>query len=261
MASIHSLLVAPLALASLAAPATAALKHETLTYQYGGETFRGALVYDDAIPGKRPGVLVVHEWMGLVPLTRQKAEEVAKLGYVALAADMYGEGRTAKNTQEAALWAGALRQDRALMRARANAALEALGRHARVDGQRLAVMGYCFGGGVALELARSGAPLRGAVSFHGNLDTPHPADARNIKGQVLVLHGADDPHVSAEQVAAFESEMRNAKVDWQLNAYGGAVHSFTNPQAGNDPSKGSAYNEKADKRSWEALTSFLKRIF
>jgi dienelactone hydrolase len=261
MGSSTSLLLFPIVLASLALPAAAALKHEPLVYQHGGVTFRGALVYDDAIKGKRPGVMVVPEWMGLVSLTRQKAEEVAKLGYVALAVDMYGEGKTAKDSQEAAQLAGALRRDRPLMRARAQAALEALRRHARVDGDRLAVMGYCFGGGVALELARSGAPLRGTVSFHGNLDTPNPADARNIKGQVLVLHGADDPLVPAEQVAAFQSEMRNAKVDWQMNSYGGAVHSFTNPQAGNDPSKGVAYNEKADKRSWEALSSFLKRIF
>lgn len=253
--------LATLLLGGLVAPAAAAIKHEPLTYQHGGVTFRGDLVYDDAVQGKRPGVLVVPEWMGLVPLTRQKAEEVAKLGYVALAVDMYGEGKTAANPQEAGQLAGALRQDRPLMRARAQAALEALRRQARVDGDRLAVMGYCFGGGVALELARSGAPLRGTVSFHGNLDTPNPADARNIKGQVLVLHGADDPLVPAEQVAAFQSEMRHAKVDWQMNSYGGAVHSFTNPQAGSDPSKGVAYNEKADKRSWEALTSFLKRIF
>ncbi len=255
------LLVAPFVLAALAAPAAAAIQHETLTYQHAGQTFKGDLVYDDAIATKRPGVLVVHEWKGLVPLTRRQAEAVAKLGYVALAADMYGDGRMAKDNQEAAKWATALRQDRPLMRARAQAALDALKKHPRVDGDRLAAMGYCFGGGVALELARSGAPLRGTVSFHGNLDTPNPADARNIKGQVLVLHGADDPMVPAEQVAAFQSEMRNAKVDWQMNTYGGAVHSFTNPESGNDPSKGVAYNEKADKRSWEALTSFLKRIF
>jgi dienelactone hydrolase len=261
MSHVNSLLLAPLLLAGLAAPAAAAIRHEPLTYQHAGQTFRGDLVYDDAVPGRRPGVLVVHEWMGLVPLTRQKAEAVAKLGYVALAADMYGEGRTAKNTQEASQWATALRQDRPLMRARARAGLEALRNHPLVDGAKVAAMGYCFGGGVALELARSGAPLRGTVSFHGNLDTPNPADARNLKGQVLVLHGADDPFVPAEQVAAFQSEMRRAKIDWQMNSYGGAVHSFTNPDAGNDPSKGAAYDEQADRRSWEALKSFLQRIF
>lgn len=261
MSPTKTLVLASLFVGGLVSPAAAVIKQEPLTYQHGGVTFRGVLVYDDAQKGKRPGVMVVPEWMGLVPLTRQKAEEVAKLGYVALAVDMYGEGKVAANAQEASQLAGALRQDRPLMRARAQAAFEALRRHARVDGDRLAVMGYCFGGGVALELARHGAPLRGTVSFHGNLDTPNPADARNIKGQVLVLHGADDPLVPAEQVAAFQSEMRNAKVDWQMNSYGGAVHSFTNPQAGNAPSKGVAYNEKADKRSWEALKSFLARIF
>ena len=261
MAISKPLVLVPALLAALAAPAAAAIKQEPMTYQHGGQTFRGTLVYDDAVQGKRPGVLVVHEWMGLVPLTRQHAEKVAKMGYVVLAADMYGNGKTAKDTQEAGQLAGALRQDRPLMRARAQAALDALRKHPRVDGEKLAAMGFCFGGGVALELARSGAPLRGTVSFHGNLDTPNPADARNIKGQVLVLHGADDPFVPAEQVSAFETEMRNAKVDWQLNSYGGAVHSFTNPQAGNDPSKGSAYNEKAATRSFEALDAFLKRIF
>jgi dienelactone hydrolase len=261
MSLLKPLRVAPLLVLSLAAPAVAAIKHESLTYQHGGQTFRGDLVYDDAVAGRRPGVLVVHEWMGLVPLTRQKAEAVAKLGYVALAADMYGDGRTAKDAKEAGQWATALRQDRALMRARAQAGLEALKAHPRVDGAKLAAMGYCFGGGVALELARSGAPLRGTVSFHGNLDTPNPADARNIKGQVLALHGADDPFVPPAEVSAFQAEMRSAKVDWQMNSYGGAVHSFTNPAAGNDPSKGAAYNEKADRRSWEALTDFLRRIF
>lgn len=261
MMPVKSLLLASFLLAGFTAPAAALIKHEPLTYQHAGQTFRGDLVYDDAFAGRRPGVLIIHEWMGLVPLTRQKAEAVAKLGYVALATDMYGEGRTAKNTQEASQWATALRQDRALMRARARAGLEALRNHPRVDGTKVAAMGYCFGGGVALELARSGAPLRGTVSFHGNLDTPNPADARNIKGQVLILHGADDPLVPAEQVAAFHTEMRNAKVDWQMNTYGGAVHSFTNPEAGNDPSKGVAYDEKADRRSWEALKRFLQRVF
>lgn len=261
MALSKPLALVPLLLTALAMPAAAAIKADPLTYQHDGKTFRGVLVYDEAVTDKRPGVLVVHEWMGLVPLTRQHAEKVAKMGYVVLAADMYGDGKVAKDTQEASQWATALRQDRPEMRARARAALEALRRHPRVDGDRLAAMGFCFGGGVSLELARSGAPLRGTVSVHGNLDTPNPADARNIQGQVLVLHGADDPFVPAEQVEAFQREMRDAKVDWQMNAYGNAVHSFTNPQAGNDPSKGAAYDEKAAVRSFQDLEAFLKRVF
>jgi dienelactone hydrolase len=129
------------------------------------------------------------------------------------------------------------------------------------DSNRIAAIGYCFGGGTVLELARSGANIAGVVSFHGNLDTPNPSDAKAIKAKVLVLHGANDPYVPAEQVAAFESEMRQADVDWQLMAYGGVVHSFTNPEAGNDPSKGVAYNEAADKRSWAAMKQFFAEIF
>jgi dienelactone hydrolase len=130
-----------------------------------------------------------------------------------------------------------------------------------VDGKRLAAIGYCFGGTTVLELARSGAEVRGVVSFHGGLDTPNPGDAKNIKGAVLALHGADDPHVPPRQVAAFEEEMRSAGVDWQMIVYGGAVHGFTNPANGSNPSTGVAYDEKADRRSWEAMRSFFTEIF
>jgi dienelactone hydrolase len=139
------------------------------------------------------------------------------------------------------------------MRSRANAGLEVLRNHPLADVNRIAAIGYCFGGTVVLEMARSGAELAGVVSFHGGLSTPNPSDAKNIKGKVLVLHGADDPAVPPDQVIAFQDELRKAGVDWQMVSYGGAVHSFTNPEAGNDPSRGAAYNEKADKRSWEAM--------
>lgn len=147
------------------------------------------------------------------------------------------------------------------MRSRANAGLEILKKHRLADAKHTAAIGYCFGGGTALELARSGADLSGAVSFHGNLDTPNPDDARNIKGKVLVLHGGDDPFVPSNQVVAFQDEMRKAGVDWHMITYGGAVHSFTNPEAGSDNSKGAAYNEKADKRSWEAMRQFFIELF
>ena len=148
-----------------------------------------------------------------------------------------------------------------MIRARANAGLDTLAASPLVDTSRLAVIGYCFGGTAALELARSGANLLGTVSFHGGLDTPNPADARNIRGKVLALHGADDPHVPPEQVAAFQQEMRQAKVDWEMVYYGGAVHAFTNPDSGNDPSKGVAYNAEADRRSWEEMKLFFAEIF
>jgi dienelactone hydrolase len=139
--------------------------------------------------------------------------------------------------------------------------LEALKNHPLVDPNRVAAIGYCFGGGTVLELARSGAELAGVVSFHGNLNTPNPEDAKNINCKVLALHGADDPHVPQEHVLAFQDEMRSGGVDWQMVLYGGAVHSFTNPASGNDPSKGVAYNERADRRSWRAMKSFFAELF
>jgi dienelactone hydrolase len=186
---------------------------------------------------------------------------LASLGYVALAIDMYGKGVRPQSNEEAGKQAGIYKSDRKLMRSRAQAGLDFLRKHELVDVTRLAAIGFCFGGTTVLELARSGAELDGVVSFHGGLDTPNPADAENIKCKILVLHGGDDPFVPKEHVEAFEEEMRQAGVDWQLIAYGGAVHSFTNPAAGNDNSKGAAYNETADKRSWQALQDFFNEIF
>lgn len=255
-----SMLLLPLMLLS-AMNIHAAVRTQVIEYTLRGQTFEGYLAYDDAITGRRPGVLVVHDWNGLNDYAKRRAEQLAELGYAAFAVDMYGKGNRAQNSQEAGRLAGAVRADRPMMRARINAALETLKKQDMVDPNRMAGMGYCFGGGVALELARSGAPVLGVISFHGNLDTPDPKDAANIKGKVLVLHGADDPNVPPAQVKAFEEEMRQAKVDWQMVHYGNAVHSFTNPSAGNDNSKGSAYNAKADARSWVAMKDFFAEIF
>ncbi len=237
--------------------ARAEVKTEVVEYRHGDVVLEGYLAYDDAIPGKRPGVLVVHEWMGHNPYVRKRAEQLAGLGYVAFALDMYGKGVRAKDAKEAAALAGKYKGDRPLMRARAGAGLDVLRKHARVDPSRLAAIGYCFGGTAALELARGGADLVSVVTFHGGLDTPTPGDARNIKGKVLALHGGDDPFVPMKQVEAFQEEMRKGGVDWQFVSYGGAVHSFTNPEAGSDNSKGAAYNERADRRSWEAMKTFF----
>jgi dienelactone hydrolase len=249
-----------LAAGALVAPraASAAIKTEVVTYKQGKVVLEGYLAYDDALQGKRPAVLVVHEWTGINDHTRAAVEKLAAAGYVAFAADIYGRGVRPATPEEAGKEAGKFKNDRKLMRARARAGLDWLAKHPRVDAKKMVAMGYCFGGTVALELARSGAPLAGVVSFHGGLSTPTPKDAKNIKGKVLVLHGGDDPFVKPEEVAAFETEMRDAGVDWQLVKYGGAVHSFTNPAAGNDKSKGAAYDEKADKRSWQALLTFLR---
>ncbi len=239
----------------------AAMHTETIEYKHGATVCEGYLVYDDAIKVRRPGVLVIHAWTGLGDYVKSRCEQLAKLGYIAFGADIYGKGVRPQTPDLAGKEAGKYRSDRALLRARAAAALGVLRSNPFTDTTRLAAMGYCFGGGTVLELARSGASLNGVVSFHGFLNTPNPADARNIKCKVLVCHGGDDPYESPEEVAAFQDEMRKANVDWQFDVYGGAVHSFTDPDAGNDNSKGAAYNERADKRSWEAMKTFFAEIF
>ena len=249
-----------LALALLAGSAGAAVRTQTVEYRQGDTVLRGHLAWDDALAGPRPGVLVVHEWYGLNDFARQRAEELARLGYVALAADMYGGGRVAADAKEAASLSGALKQDRPLLRARAAATLAALQERPEVDRRRTAAIGYCFGGTTVLELARAGADLAGAVSFHGNLDTPLPATAGAIKARLLVLHGAADPYVPPAQVEAFGQEMDAAGADWQMVSYGHAVHSFTNPAAGDDPARGAAYDARAAARSWATMLAFFGEV-
>lgn len=239
----------------------AAVRSAALTYQSGGTTLEGWLAYDDATTAKRPAVLIVHQWMGLTDYEKRRASMLAEMGYVVLAADIYGQGVRPANTQEAGAMAGKYKNDRNLLRERVNAALAKLKAQPLTDPARVAAIGYCFGGTTVLELARSGAELNGVVSFHGGLGSPTPADAKNIRSRVLVLHGADDPYVPAAEVEAFQKEMREAKVDWQFVAYGGAVHSFTHKESGTDASRGAAYNEPADRRSWEAMQVFFKEIF
>ena len=250
-----------LTLLCLAVTAEAAVKTRIVEYKQGDTLLEGYLAWDSAKSVKRPGVLVVHEWTGINAHIRQRTEMLAKLGYVAFAADIYGKGVRPTAPSDAAKTAGIYKNDRALLRARARAGLEELKKQKFVDPQRLAAIGFCFGGTTVLELARDGADLNGIVSFHGGLSTPSPQDARNIKGKILALHGADDPFVKADEVAAFQDEMRKAAVDWQFVSYGNAVHSFTNIAAGNDNSKGAAYNEKADKRSWQAMKDFFAEVF
>ncbi len=243
------------------ATAYAGIRTEAIDYKHGDKVLQGYLAYDESISGKRPAVIIVHDWKGLNDYAKKRANQIASLGYAAFAIDIYGKEIRPNTNEEARTQSDLYKKDRKLVRERAAASLEAIQNNPRVDTSRIAAIGYCFGGMTVLEMARSGADLKGVVSFHGDLNTPNPEDAKNIKGKVLVLHGAEDPYVPAKDVQALEDEMRGAKVDWQVVLYGGAVHSFTNPSAGNDPSKGAAYNESADKRSWQAMELFLKEVF
>lgn len=249
---------------SLALTAQAEIITKTVSYRQGATVLEGYLAYDSALlanDAKRPGVLIIHEWNGINDHIRQRAGMLAQLGYVAFAADIYGKGVRPATPAEAGTTATIYKNNRPLMRARAAAGLDELKKQQLVDPTRLAVIGYCFGGTTALELARSGANINGVVSFHGGLATPIPQDALHIRAKVLALHGADDPFVKADEVAAFKDEMRKGAIDWQFVSYSNAVHSFTNKAAGSDNSKGAAYNEKADRRSWEAMKSFFAEIF
>ena len=240
--------------------AHAEVRYEKVEYKQGDTVCEGLLVYDDIFQGKRPGIIVAHQWKGVSDYEKMRAELLAQRGYVVLCSDVYGKGVRANNPADAAALAGKYKNDRPLLRARINAALDFLRKQERVNAQQIAAIGYCFGGTTVLELARSGADVKGIVSFHGGLSTPTPGDAKNIKAKVLACHGADDPFVPPEEVLAFEKEMREAKVDWQLTAYGNAVHSFTDKSAGNDNSKGAAYNAQADLRSWREMKMFLDEV-
>jgi dienelactone hydrolase len=233
---------------------------QMIEYKQGDTTLEGYLAYDDSISGKRPGVLVVHQWLGLTDYEKHRAEQLAQLGYVAFCADIYGKGVHPKDPSEAGPLSSKYKNDRTLLRARVNAGLDVLAKNELVDPKRIAAIGYCFGGTTVIELARSGASIAGVVSFHGGLDSPAPADGKNVKCKVLVQAGADDPFQKPEDLTAFENEMRDAKVDWEITFYGGAVHSFTQPDPG-FVNAGAKYNEKADKRSWQAMKDFFAEIF
>jgi len=229
-------------------------------YKMGDTEAEGYLALPTKMTGNVPAVLIVHDWMGPSEFTQKKADEIASLGYVALAVDIYGKGNSPKDVKEAGALAGKYKSDRAELRKRITVAYNELKSVKGVDAKKIVVMGYCFGGTTALELARSGANLAGVVSFHGGLANPNPADAKNIKGRALIMHGAIDPYVPAEEVVAFQKEMNDAKVDYEFIAYSGAVHAFAVPGAGNNPAMGAAYNKVADQRSWAEFKNFMKEV-
>jgi dienelactone hydrolase len=252
-----------LLLAVLAASASAqespvkAIKEGGHVYADGDQKLEGFFAYDEAVPGKRPAVLIVHDWNGLDAYEQSRARQLAELGYVAFAVDIYGQGVRPKDAKESAAEAAKYRGDIPLFRRRLTLGLEELRKHPLVDASRIAAIGYCFGGTGVIELARTGADFRVAVSFHGSL-TLAPADASSIRAALLILHGDDDPLVPPSAVDAFLKEMREARVTYQFIAYSGAVHSFTVPTAGDDPSRGSAYNAEADRSSWEHMKQFFR---
>jgi dienelactone hydrolase len=245
----------------LTVPVTAEIVEKTIVYEIDQKPHEGFVIYDDANKQPMPGVIVVHEWKGISEHVMESGRELAKLGYIAMIADIYGQGIRPADSKAAAQLSGSYKKDRPLLRKKVLAALEQLNKQPLVDKEKIAAIGYCFGGTTVLELARSGADVAGVVSFHGGLDSPAPQDAKNIKARILVLHGGIDPHVPDTEVAGFIKEMRDAKVDWQLVYYGDAVHSFTSKAAGNDPSRGAAYHELTARRSWKAMKSFFKELF
>ncbi len=255
--------VAAVILMLVAAALQAAPVGKQVTYRSGDTVMQGYLAYDDALPGKRPGVLVVHEWWGHNAYARKRADMLAEMGYTALAVDMYGDGKTADHPEDAGKFATAVRQDLAMMQARFDAARAYLNSHATVDPDRNAAIGYCFGGSVVLSMARSGADLDGVASFHGSLGGLPPV-ADTVTARVLVANGADDPFVGADSIAMFREDMELAGVDFEFINYPGAKHSFTNPDADSFGKKFGLpleYNAEVDKASWQALQAFLESVF
>lgn len=251
-----------LLLMSVATPLLAAVEGRDVEYSSGEAACLGYVAVDSAVKEGRPGVLVIHDWMGVTEHTKEKCQELAKMGYVAFAADIYGKGVRPADAKEASGLAGKFRNgDRALLRQRAMSALEQLQKQAGVEKSKIAAIGYCFGGTTVLELGRAGADVAGLVSFHGGLDSPKPEDGKNIKAKVLILHGAEDPFVKEADLKACLAELTQGKVDWQMVAYADTVHSFTQPWVGTDKSKGAAYNEKSARRSWQATENFFGEIF
>ena len=242
----------------------AALHTEQIRYHGDGIMMHGFLAYDDDIAGKRPGVLVVHEWWGHNDYVRQRARMLAELGYTAFAVDMYGDGKKAHHPSDAGKFSSAVMVDLDGAKARFRAAIEALTGHPTVDATKMAAIGYCFGGGIVLHMARMGVDIDGVASFHGSLGSSIRAKAGTVKAKVLVLHGADDPFVPQDDIHAFKSEMDNAQVAYEFIAYPDTVHSFTNPDAdafGDGFGLPLKYNPEADRASWEKLQEFFAQIF
>ena len=248
----------------VSASVQARLMDQEVDYSSGATQLKGYLVYDDSFRGKRPAVLVVHEWWGHNEYARSRARQLAKLGYVAMALDMYGDGKQAKHPEDAQKFSSEVASNITLEKQRFLAAMGQLQGNDRVDPGRIAAIGYCFGGGVVLQMAREGVDLRGVVSFHGSLPTQHPAAPGAVKAKMLVAHGGEDPFVGPDKVMAFIDEMNKAGASYKVVVYSGAKHAFTNPDAtayGKQFNLPLEYNERADKDSWQEMQQFLKEVF
>lgn len=248
----------------VAAAAQAAVQGKEVSYRASGTTLKGYIAYDDAVQGKRPGILVVHEWWGHNEYARMRARMLAKQGYTALAVDMYGDGKQAHHPDDAGKFASEVSKNAKLAKARFDAALKLIREQKTVDAGNIAAIGYCFGGSVVLNMARIGEPLKAVVSFHGGLGTESPAEAGKVKARIASFTGEDDPMIPAAQVAAFRQEMDKAGVTYKAVTYPGAKHAFTNPDAdkyGQEFKLPLAYNAAADKASWDEGLAFLADAF
>ncbi len=244
--------------------AIAAIQTEEITYKVDDKVFTGYVAWDDQVKGKRPGILVVHEWWGHNAYARKRAVQLAEAGYVALALDMYGKGKVASHPDDAKKFMQKVLAEKGAARKRFEAAKKQLEARPEIDSAHIAAIGYCFGGGVVLNMARAGMDLDGVVSFHGSLGTDAPAEAGSIKADVLVFTGLDDPFAPPEQVDAFDTEMKSAKADYQIIRYPGVKHSFTNPDAdqiGKTYGMPLEYNAEADRDSWQKMLAFFKKLF
>ena len=240
------------------------VKGRDVAYSHNGVMMKGYLAYDETIKGKMPGVLVVHEFWGLNDYARKRARMLAELGYMALAVDMYEDGKQAAHPEEARAFADELRKNFDTAKARFLAAMSFLKSQPGADSERIAAIGYCFGGGIVLNMARQGVDLKGVASFHGNLTAVKPAIPGSVKAKVLVLHGADDKFITVQQMEAFKKEMIDAGANFLFISYPGALHSFTNPDADEYAKTFNmkiGYNKYADTASWDKLKSFLREIF
>ena len=258
---IQSLVFLSLLIVAVSAPAEATVVVKTINYQHGGTPLQGVLAYDDAVSGKRPGILVVHEWWGLNDYVKSRVRQLAELGYVAFALDMYGRDKVTDHPKQASEWMKTITANGDFWRERAIAGLAVLKSEERTDADRVAAIGYCFGGATVQQVAYGGANVRGVVSFHGALIPPPDDAASRVSARILIAHGASDPMNPPDKVQSYITAMDASGLGWQMNVYGGALHGFTNPGAGRYGLGALGYNRAADQRSWAEMQRFFDEIF